>query len=207
MAVAWLACPAVIVTASGGGNDVPTAFLVMAGLALAANAALSGGALALATAAKLGPAAGLAVWIASFRERPRALAVGATAIVAGLCLVLVVALGGAGAISQMIDALAFQFRRGSFHSLWTQIGSSAAQAAFQALVITFVVATTVVVARSSERYPLGRIAALAGAGVLGLQLAANYWTFAYFTWALPFVLVALFPPAPQRSLPSAPRAP
>jgi hypothetical protein len=122
-------------------------------------------------------------------------------------VLLVVALGGAGAISQMVDALAFQFRRGSFHSLWTQIGSSAAQAAFQALVITYVIVVSGALATSREPWPFARVAAVGGAGVLGLQLAANYWTFAYFVWALPFILVALFPPAHPRFRQSAPRAP
>lgn len=207
LAIAWLSCPGILIAASGGGNDIPTACLVMGALAAAARPRVASTLLALATAAKLGPVGGLLVWVGSLRARPRAESAALALAVAAALLVMLVALGGADAIGKMINALAFQFRRGSFHCVWTQLGAGGAQAVFEAAVLTFALAAAWTVASSRQPPSLRQICALSAAVVLGLQLAANYWTFAYFAWALPLILVALFPPARRGSRRSAPVAP
>jgi uncharacterized membrane protein YozB (DUF420 family) len=131
------------------------------------------------------------------------------AVVVGLtvaALVAMLAVGGTDAIDRAVTALRFQFERGSWFSAWRQLGAPAVQVAFQALTVAFLVVAAITAWREPD-ISLRRFAALAGATVALVQLSANYWTYAYLPWLLPFILVALFPPEPRRSRPSEPRAP
>jgi hypothetical protein len=125
-------------------------------------------------------------------------------IATGLVAMLVV--GGGHAIDQAVTALRFQFERGSWFSLWRQLGVPGLQVAFQALTLTFLVMSALVLRRHPD-LPFRRVAAVAGAAVALVQLSANYWAYWYLSWLLPFVLVALFPPALPRSPRLARRAP
>ena len=59
-----------------------------------------------------------------------------------------------------------------------------------------------------------RIGALAAAALIGVQLAANYWSYTYLVWVFPLVALALLPapgarraraPARRRACPAARR--
>jgi hypothetical protein len=204
--LAWLAFPPVLLAASGGGNDVPAALFLVAALATFARSELSVGLLTLAGWVKIAPAVALVAWIARLRGRSllRALAVVAVLLAAGFVAIL--AFGGAGAVDKAVSALRFQLERGSWFSVWRQLGVPGLQVACQALTITFLVMTAVAVRRRPD-LSFRRAAALAGTAVALVQLSANYWLYVYLPWLLPFILVALFPPAPQRSPQSEPRAP
>lgn len=204
--LAWLTFPPVLLAASGGGNDVPAAAFVVAALVVASRTQLSAALLALAGWVKIAPAAALVPWLARLRggSLARALALVVALLVAGIGAMAIV--GGSGAVHSAIDALRFQFERGSWFSVWRQAGLPALQVALQALTVTVAVVAGLVARREPE-LSLPRLAALGGAIVAMLQLSANYWTFAYLPWLLPFILVALFPPLPRRSPPPAPRAP
>jgi hypothetical protein len=204
--LAWLAFPPVLLAASGGGNDVPAAAFAIAALAYAAREQVSAGLLTLAGWVKIAPAVALLPLLA--RLRRATLAQAATVVVAlfaaGVVAMLVV--GGTDAIDKATTALRFQFERGSWFSVWRQLGAPAVQVALQALTVAF--ATVAVVATS--RRPgssLGQLAGLTGAIVALVQLSAIYWTYAYLPWLLPFILVALFPQGPPRSPRSGPHAP
>ena len=103
------------------------------------------------------------------------------------------------------DAMRFQIVRGSWFSFWQQTGTRWLQPAFQAATLGFGAAIAVAATRSV--IDLRRAAGFAGALIALLQLGANYWTYSYLPWLLPFILVALFPSAPQGSRQPAPRAP
>ena len=196
--LAWLAFPPVLLSASRGGNDVPTAVFVVGALATASRTQLSVALLALAGWVKIGPAAALVPWLARLRGAPlaRALALVAAPLLAGAAAIALI--GGFHEIDRAVTALRFQLDRGSWFSLWRQVGSPALQVALEALTVTAAVAAAVV-ARRDPDLSLGRLAALGGALVAVLQLSASYWSFAYLPWLLPFILVALFPPVRQRS--------
>jgi hypothetical protein len=104
----------------------------------------------------------------------------------------VVALGGLGGLGDMADALSFQADRGSLLSLWTLAGAPAAQVAVQAAVVTLLAVGTIQVHRDPAlaRDPR-RFAALAAAVLIGVQLGANYWTYAYLPWVFPLIALAL----------------
>jgi hypothetical protein len=51
------------------------------------------------------------------------------------------------------------------------------------------------------------VAALAGAVVIALQLAANYWLYSYIVWFFPLVIAAVFGSHPARRDARSPMAP
>jgi hypothetical protein len=115
---------------------------------------------------------------------------------------LLLALGGSGAIAAMVKALSFQFQRGSFFAPWYTFHVQWLQPLAQAAVLTLLL-LAVMRMRSDEsmREDLVRLSALAGALLLGVQLAANYWTWSYLPWVFPFVAVALLTPDGQATEP------
>jgi hypothetical protein len=204
--LAWLAFPPLLLAASSGGNDVPAAAFVVAALATFGREQLSAGLLTLAGWVKIAPAVALVPLIARLRGRTLAqtLAVVIGLVAAGLLVMVVV--GGTDSIDRAISALSFQFERGSWFSLWRELGVPAVQVVIQALTIAFLVVSAIV-ARRDPGISLRRFAGLGGAAVALVQLSGNYWNFAYLAWLLPFVLLALFPAAPRSSQPSAPASP
>jgi hypothetical protein len=205
LAVAWLAFPPVLMAASGGGNDVPTALWPALALALWHRPVWSALALGVAGWAKAVPAIALVGRLAQLRGRDLAVACVAVAAVTAAVGVALLAIGGGHGPTQMLDALRFQVERGSYHSLWRQGGSIEAQRVFEAMTIGFIVGSGWLVAtRPDLRGDLRRVAALIAADILLVQLGANYWTPAYLSWVMPFILVGvLLPPTAAAILPSA----
>lgn len=195
LTIAWLCFPPVLIAASAGSNDLAAAACVAWAVALAAHAGRASVALALAGSVKLVPFLALPVWI--LRQRGGALvrSVGAAAAVVAGVVVWVVVLGGVDGLGDMARAVGFQAERGSLLSIWTLAGAGAAQVVVQAAVVTLLVAGAARVwvdrAFASD---LPRIAALAAGVLLGTQIAANYWTYAYLPWVFPLVAVALLIP-------------
>ena len=205
-ALAWLAFPPVLLAASGGGNDVPAALFVVAAIATFARTQLSIALLTLAGWVKIAPAIALVPWVARQRGASLARAIALVAALVAAGFVVMLAYGGVDAIHQALTALRFQFERGSWLSVWRQLGVPGLQAACQALTLTFLVMTAIALRRRPD-LPFRRVAALAGTAIALAQLSANNWSYVYLPWLLPFILVALFPPEPQRSRPPAPPAP
>ncbi len=179
LALAWLSFPPVLIAASAGSNDLVAAACIAWAAALLAHSARSAGAFALAAWVKLAPFVALPLWVVrGGRTHGTARAVLAVAGVSGAVAVWVLALGGTEGLSDMAGALSFQAERGSLQSLWALTGADAAQLAVQAAVATLSVAGAVQVwrDRSLARDPR-RVCALAAAVLLGVQLAANYWSY------------------------------
>jgi glycosyl transferase family 87 len=189
--LAWFAFPPVLLAASGGSNDLLLAACLAWMLALRTRAATSLLLLAAGAWIKLVPLVLVAIWV-PYRRRELARAwIAPVALSAALAGVLV-ALGGPSAIAAMVRAMSFQFQRGSFYAPWYTFGLGWLQPFAQAAVIAALLAAVLRLrADSSARVDLVRMSALAGALLLGVQLAANYWTWSYLPWVLPFLLVAL----------------
>jgi hypothetical protein len=192
LAIAWLTFPPVVIAASAGANDLVAGACVAWAAAWFAYSARSAAALAAAGLVKLAPFAVFPIWVA--RERGtglrRALLAAGAAIAAVVAWVL--ALGGFAGFGDMMDAVSFQFERGSLLSPWTLADAYLAQAVVQAAVVAMVVIGVLGVRRdpSLARDPR-RVAALAAAVLLGIQLAANYWSYTYLVWVFPLVALAL----------------
>lgn len=202
-ALAWLAFPPVLIAASAGTNDVPTALLVVAALGLFARPALSAGGLALAGLTKIVPGVALVVWLPRLRGRPLAAACATAAATVVAVVAVLLAVGGSGALRDTWDAVRFQFERGSWYSLWQQTGTRWLQPVFQAGAVAFAAAVAAEVwRRGPQAIGLRRAGALAGAIIALLQIAANYWSYTYVAWLLPFILVGLLPPTGAAALPA-----
>ncbi len=190
--LAWLAFPPILLTASGGSNDMVLAAVLVWALVFEAGVGRSALLLTIAAWVKVVPLVAAPMWLARMRGREpiRAVAI-AGALSAGLCLWLV-ALGGLGAVGEMVDGLAFQFQRGSFHAPWLPFDLEWLQLVVQAALAGALVYGAIRVRREPGLLAdPARLAAAVGGILLWVQLAANYWTWAYLPWAFPFVLLAL----------------
>jgi hypothetical protein len=85
-------------------------------------------------------------------------------------------------------------------SIWAMVDVPIAHMAFQAAAIT---AIALVAVRAWRDRDLGadprRMAALAAAVLIGVQLAANHWSVTYLAWVFPLVAVALLTPSRARA--------
>jgi Glycosyltransferase family 87 len=202
-ALAFLVFPPVMVATSSGSNDLVAAALVALALAVAARPGRSSAALAVAGFVKLAPFAVLPFWIARWRSWR---AGGAVLLTVALVAASILALGGPDGFSRMIEAISFQADRGSLLSVWTLFDLRGLQLVFQAAVLAGIGLACVHVWRDRvlAKDPR-RLAALAATVLLAIQLAANYWTYAYLAWVFPLVALALLcGPTPARSRAAAP---
>jgi hypothetical protein len=206
LAIAFLAFPPVMIAASSGSSDLVAAAFVAGALVLGAHAGGSTAALAVAGWVKLGPLALIPVWAARYRDRGVARALAGAGAVTAVLVAGVVALGGPGGLADMAHALSFQSERGSPMSVWGLLSIPAAQIAFQAVVLTGIALAVIQVWRDRTlAADPQRLAALAAAVLLGVQLAANHWSATYLAWVFPLVAVALL--SDRRPTPSRPPAP
>jgi len=197
-ALAWLTLPPLLVTVSTGTNDVLLGVLVLAALALVRRPLASTASLLTAAWFKVVPFVLLPIWLARLRGRRLAAALGLIAASAALTLLALVALGGTGAPRAMLHAVAYQVQRRTLHSPWELLHVGSLQPLGQAAVLALVAGATVRVRRDPALAgdPV-RLAALAGAVLLGLQLAGNYWTYLYLAWVVPCALIGLLADAPE----------
>jgi hypothetical protein len=202
--LAWLAFPPVLLAASAGTNDLVLAAIVAWVLLVAARRRLAVLGLALAAWVKVVPIVLLPLWLArGGRGARRRALVPAVALSLALSGALV-ALGGPGALGAMLGALRFQFERGSFHAPWFLFGLRWLQPLAQAATLCLLVAGVLALRTDRALREDGtRVAALAAAVLLGVQLSANDWSITYLTWAYPLIAVALLFGGPAAERPPA----
>lgn len=201
-AVGWLAFPPLLVTVSTGTTDVALGAMLLAALLTWGRPALCSALLSAAAWFKLAPAALLVLVFAPLRGQARvAPAIAVLGVSAPLVAVLL-ALGGPSGIADMAHSVAFQFSRGSEQSVWAAAGLRLWQPFGQAAVLAVAAAGAVRLRRdptlAGDR---ARIAALAAAILIGLQLAADYWAFLYVVWVTPLIALSIL--APGRGAPAA----
>jgi hypothetical protein len=189
--LAWFAFPPVLLAASGGSNDLLLAACLAWMLALRTRTGSSLLLLAMAVWVKLVPLILVAVWVPYRRRGLTRSSIPAVVLSIALTGVLL-SLGGTSGVAAMVHALAFQFQRGSFFAPWYTFELQWLQPLAQAGVIAALLASILCLrGEPTARHDLVRLSAIAGALLLGVQLAANYWTWSYLPWVFPFVAVAL----------------
>jgi len=199
-ALAWLTLPPLLVTVSTGTSDVLLGALLLAALALARRPLASAATILLAGWFKVVPFALLPVWLARLRGRRLAVALALVVASAAVTAAALVALGGAGAPLRMLRAVAYQADRRTLHSPWTLLGIEWLQPLGQAAVLALVAGATVRARRDAGlAQDPARLAALAGAVLLGVQITGNYWTYLYLAWVVPCVIVGLLADRPARA--------
>jgi hypothetical protein len=218
LAFAWVAYPYTDYALQSNANDSLVAALVLAALLLLSSPLGRGAMTALAALTKFAPlalaplfAAGPRAGLASpdpdtgrgplDRARVRELGLFALALVGVAALALVPVALDPGIATMWERTIEQQVGRESPFSIWGQepgleplrVGLMIATAAF-AIAVAFVPRH-----RSPER-----VAALAAALLVALQLTAEHWFYLYIVWFLPGLLVALTAAPPARRPPAPP---
>jgi hypothetical protein len=192
MAIAWLTFPPMLLTVSTGTTDVALAAMLLAALLLWRRPAAATTVLAVGGWFKLYPVALIPAAIAPLRGRALWRALLGVALVTTAMIAALVAIGGTTGVGQMVHAMVYQVSRTDPHSLWAWVGSVPLQQLAQAATLALIAGAFVVFRRDpSLARDRTRVAALFAAVLLGLQIAAGYWTYLYLTWVLPFVVLSL----------------
>jgi hypothetical protein len=205
MALASLAFPPVLVTVSTGTTDVMLGAMLAVAVLLWRRPAACSSMLAVGGWFKLAPFALLPICLAPLRGRRLTRALAAVVGVSLPPVALLLALRGLHGPVDMLHAMSFQLSRGSLQSVWSVLGVETLQPLAQAGVIGLIVAAVLTLRREPDlAHDRARMAALAAAVLLGLQLAAGYWAFLYLIWVIPLVGLSLLAdaipaPAPARA--------
>lgn len=187
-AVISLAFAPALITVSTGTTDVVLAAMLAIAVLAWRRPAWCAGLLSLAGWFKLAPFVLLPVVLAPHRGRRLALPLAVVALVSVLPIGLLLALGGAHGVSEMLHAIAYQFSRGSYQSVWGALGIPGLQPAGQACVLGLITGAVIKLRREPDlARDRARMAALTAAILLGLQLAADYWAFLYLIWVTPLI--------------------
>jgi hypothetical protein len=193
-AIALLAFPPLLATVSTGTTDVVLAALLIVTLLLWRRPGWASAALTGAAWFKAAPVLAVPLLFSRLRGRGWLRALLAGAVVSGVCVGVLVALGGPSGPDRMLSAIGFQFTRSSPYTLWTFVGSEPLQQLAEALTLALVAGAAVKLRRDARLADdPTRLAALFGAVLLGAQIAASFWNYMYLVWALPFLILALFP--------------
>jgi hypothetical protein len=202
LAFAWVVCPWTLYVMNANANDSLIAALGIGALVALRSAPARGALVALAAAAKFGPAALAPLFATAEGERRWRNAIVfsvAFAIVAAACVIPFIPDGG---LREMYDrTLGYQATRSSPFSIWGQAPSlEFAQPIVRFAAVALALGVAVV---PRFKTPV-QVAALAAAVTIAIQLTAGHWFYFYVVWFLPFALVAGF--AAQERIAPAPRA-
>jgi hypothetical protein len=196
MAFAWLACPWTLYAMNANANDSLVAMLAVGAMLALASPAGRGLFVALAAAAKFGPAAVAPLFATATGERRLR-----SIVVFGVVFVVVVGALFApfvpgGGVDELYDrTLGYQAARSSPFSIW---GLAPSLDFLRSAVRAGAILLAVVVAFYPRSRSAVQVAALAAAVTIAVQLGATHWFYFYVVWFLPFVLVASF--AGERSV-------
>jgi hypothetical protein len=198
LALAWLAYPYTAFVLQSNANDSLLAALLIWSLALFAQPLARGALLGVAAATKFAPLALAPLYLAGRRgllatpiSRPRlrpALLFGG-ALLAALVLLLAHPALDPGLATFWERTVGSQAGRDSPFSIWGQLDLEPLHTAVK----LGAVALALVVALVPARRDLRRIAALAAAVMIAVQLTAEHWFYLYIVWFFPLVLIAIAP--------------
>jgi hypothetical protein len=204
LAFAWLAYPFTLYTMNANANDSLIAALLVGALLVLSSPPARGVMVALAAAAKFGPAALAPLFATATGERRwRAAVVFAIAFAAVAALVVLPFLPDGGLRELYDRTLGYQASRGSPFSVW---GLAPSLHFLLAPVRAAAVVLAVTVALWPRRKTTAQVAALAAAVIVAVQVGATHWFYFYVVWFLPLFLVATFS-AQRERLPGAPPQP
>jgi hypothetical protein len=190
LAFAWLAFPFTLYTMNANANDSLVAALLVGAMLAVTSAPVRAGAIALASAAKFGPAGLAPLFATGTGERRWRSAVIFGVVFLAVSAALILPFLPPGGLRQFYDhTLGYQASRSSPFSVWGQAPSlhflQTAERVGAALL-------AVAVALWPRRKTPAQIAALAAAVVIAVQLGATHWFYFYVVWFLPLVLAAIF---------------
>jgi hypothetical protein len=190
LAFAWLAYPFTLYTMNANANDSLIAMLLVGAMLVLASAPVRGVMVALASAAKFGPAALAPLFATGTGERRWRSALVFGVFFVAVSAALVIPFLPPGGVREFYDhTLGYQAARSSPFSVWGQAPSIHF---LQPVERVGVAVLAVVVALWPRWKNAAQIAALAAAVVIAVQLGATHWFYFYVVWFLPLVLAASF---------------
>lgn len=199
-ALTWLSFPPLLIVVSTGTTDVVLAAILLFAVILWHRPAASTAMLAIAGWFKLAPFALLPIWLAPLRGRRLGAALGGVAVVSGVMIALLLALGGIGGARAMVRAVSYQFSRGSPQSAWSALNIEWLQPIAEAGLLALIAGASVRMRTAHELARDGaRVAALSAAVLIGLQLVADYWAFLYLVWVVPLLTLSLLESPTRRA--------
>jgi hypothetical protein len=190
LAFAWLAYPFTLYTMNANANDSLIAMLLVGAMLVLTSAPARGVMVALASAAKFGPAALAPLFATGTGERRWRSALVFGVFFVAVSAALVIPFLPPGGVREFYDhTLGYQAARSSPFSVWGQAPSIHF---LQPVERVGVAVLAVVVALWPRRKNAAQIAALAATVVIAVQLGATHWFYFYVVWFLPLVLAASF---------------
>jgi hypothetical protein len=190
LAFAWLAYPFTLYVMNANANDSLIAMLVVGAMLALTSAPARGAMIALASAAKFGPAALAPLFATGTGERRWRSALVFGVVFAAVCAALVIPFLPPGGLRAFYDhTLGYQAARSSPFSIW---GQAPSVHFLQPVERAAAAVLAVVVALWPRRKTGAQVAALAAAVIVAVQLGATHWFYFYVVWFLPLVLAASF---------------
>ena len=187
---AWLACPWTLYAMNANANDSLIAALLVGAMLTLTAAPVRGALVALASAAKFGPAALAPLFATGTSERRWRSTLMFSAAFVVVALVLFLPFLPDGGVREMYDrTLGYQANRSSPFSVW---GLAPSVHFLQAVTRVAAVVLAVAVAFFPPRKRVLQVAALAAAVTVAVQAGATHWFYFYVVWFLPLYLVACF---------------
>jgi hypothetical protein len=188
LAFAWLAYPFTLYTMNANANDSLIAALLVGAMLVVTSAPARAVMVALASAAKFGPAAVAPLFATGTGERRWRSAVVFGLVFAAATAALVLPFLPPEGLRGFYDhTLGYQAARSSPFSVW---GQAPSLEFLQPVARVATAALAVAVALWPRRKTPAQIAALAAAVVIAVQLGATHWFYFYVVWFLPLVLAA-----------------
>jgi hypothetical protein len=189
LAYAWVASPATLFPLSVSANDAINAIFVLGALLAISSPVARGGLLGIGAAAKFAPLALVPLFARGLRLRWRDAIV--TVVTAGALFLLAFApyVYQSGLKTVWDSTLGFQLSRSSPFTLW---GLHPSLDWLHPLVTVVALAIVVGVFFFPRERTLIRVAALAAAVILVVQMSGNYWAHTYVMWFAAPGFVALF---------------
>jgi hypothetical protein len=190
LAFAWLAYPFTLYTMNANANDSLIAMLLVGAMLALTSAPARSVMVALASAAKFGPAAVAPLFATGTGERRWRSAIVFGVVFVVVTAALIVPFLPPGGLREFYDhTLGYQAARSSPFSIW---GQAPSLEFLQPVERAGAAALAVAVALWPRGKTPAQVAALAAAVVIAVQLGATHWFYFYVVWFLPLVLAATF---------------
>ena len=190
LAFAWLAYPFTLYVMNANANDSLIAMLLVGAMLVLTSAPARAVMVALASAAKFGPAVLAPLFATGTGERRwrSALVFGLVFVAVGAALLIPFL--PPGGVREFYDhTLGYQAARSSPFSVW---GQAPSLHFLQSVERVGAAVLAIAVALWPRRKNAAQVAALAAAVVIAVQLGATHWFYFYVAWFLPLVLAASF---------------
>ena len=187
LAFGWAAYPYTAFALESNSNDTLVAALLVAVLLAMARPVARGVFAALATLTKFAPIV-LAPMFATYRARPRTIAIFTAAFLATGTLLMLWPAIDPGLHTFYDRTIAYQANRDSPFSIWGQVSG------LEPLRIAILIGVgllSISFAIWPRRKTLTQVAALGAALLIALQLTAQHWFYLYIVWFYPLLLVAM----------------